>query len=454
MRWLIRAALSLLAAVVVGAIVVGILSWSGSDDYPSVATITRPDAYLPLPQQLGRAQALSDRSVVLLVFDGLAPGLVRAVPHPSLDRIARDGVHTLAMTPVFPTLSMPNHFSLSTGCYPERHGVVSNRFIDPVRGLYAEKGDAVWLEACEHLSEVVERQGVRASIFGWMGSHRGAQLLMSHGGPYEHPPPSMEHRMDQVIAAFERPGDRSRFIASYVDEPDHVLHIKGFDGPEAPAMMKQVDAAIGRVIAAIDKAAAWDRTTLIVTSDHGLIPVTTHLNVGGVLRRAGIDARVAASGSIAHVYLTDPSTRDAAATKLQGRKQFDVIVPGQAPEWAHIGTSKRLGDLVISTKPGYYMFDRGIWPAYLRFAERVAPDELTERTIVAAHGYPPSTPGVEAVFFAMGAGIAKGASLERLRTIDVHPTLAALLSVEPGSPMDGAAYQSALVPTPTPVPAP
>lgn len=441
MRWLIRAALSISAIVVV----LGIVIWSGSDAYPSVATIEHPDAYAAL--QRGEAEAPSDRSVVLLVFDGLAPALVRAVPHPSLDRIARDGVHTLAMMPVFPTLSMPNHVSLSTGCYPERHGVVSNRFIDPTRGLYAEKGDAVWLEACEHLSEIAERQGVRASIFGWMGSHRGAQLLMSHGGPYEDPPPSLEERTDQVIEAFERAGDRSRFIASYVDEPDHVLHFKGFDGPEAPAMLKQVDAAIGRVIAAIDKAAAWDRTTLIVTTDHGLIPVTTHLNIGGLLRRAGIDALVAADGSIAHVYLTDPSTRDAAAAKLQGRKQFDAIVPGKAPQWAHLGTSERLGDLVISTKPGYYMFDRGIWPAHLRFAERFAPDELAEKTIVAAHGYPPSTPGVESVFFAMGAGIAKGASLERLRAIDVHPTIAALLSVEPGVPIDGVAYQSALIAT-------
>lgn len=442
MRWLIRAALSILTIVVVVALALGILIWSGSDDYPSVPKLTRAATFTSLAQ--GKAEAPSDRTVILLVFDGLAPALVRAVPHPSLERIAREGVHTLAMTPVFPTLSMPNHISLSTGCYPERHGVVSNRFIDPARGLYAEKGDAVWLEACEHLSEAVERQGVRASIFGWMGTHRGAQLLMSHGGPYEEPPPSIEQRMDQVIGAFERAGDRSRFIASYVDEPDHVLHYKGFDGPEAPAMLKQVDAAIGRVITAIDKAAAWDRTTLIVTTDHGLIPVTTHLNIGGVLRRAGIDARVAADGSIAHVYLTDPSTRDAAAVKLKGSKWFDVIVPGNAPEWTHLGTSKRLGDLVISTKPGYYMFDRGLWPTHLRFAERFAPDELTEKTIVAAHGYPPSTPGIESVFFAMGAGIAKGASLQGLRTVDVHPTIAALLAVAPGSPIDGAAFQGAL----------
>jgi hypothetical protein len=158
---------------------------------------------------------------------------------------------------------------------------------------------------------------------------------------------------------------------------------------------------------------------------------------------------VTADGSIAHVYLADPSTRDAALEKLRGFKQFDVLVPGSStmPKWAHLGQSKRLGDLVISTKPGYYMFDRGLWPAHLRFAAALSPDELSERTIVAAHGYPPSTPGVESVFYAMGAGIAKGASLAGLRAIDVHPTIAALLSATPGSPIDGVAFQAALAPS-------
>jgi len=440
MRWLIRAALSILAVLGIAAIGIGALILWHAGEYPVASKVKKAASLAPLPR--GNAQAPTERTVVLLVFDGLAPALVRSVDTPSLRRIAREGAATLAMVPVFPTLSMPNHVSLSTGCYPERHGVVSNRFIDPEHGLYAEKGDGLWLEACEHLSEIAERQGVRASVHGWMGTHRAGKLLMSHGGPYEDPPPSSAERMAQVIASLQRPGDRSRFIASYVDEPDHVLHMKGFDAPEAKAMMHEVDAAIGRVLAAIDEAQLWDRTTLIVTTDHGLVPVTTHLNVGGILSRAGIDGLVAADGSIAHVYLSDPSTRAAAIDKLKGFKQFDVIVPGSAPPWAHLGTSERLGDFVISTKPGYYMFDRGIWPVHLRFAYRFAPDELSERTLVAAHGYPPSTPGVEAVFFAMGAGVATGASLEGLRTIDVHPTIAKLLGVAPGQPLDGQAFEA------------
>jgi predicted AlkP superfamily pyrophosphatase or phosphodiesterase len=438
MRWLIRAALS----IVVLALCVGGYVWSYSGDYPATAKITRPATFKALAASSARAP--SERTVVLLVFDGLPGALIRAVPSPSLERMARDGVSTLAMTPVFPTLSLPNHTSLSTGCYPARHGIVSNRFIDPERGLYAVLGDVAWNEGCEHLSQTLERLGIRTAIFGWMGTHRGDQLLVSHGGPLEEDVPAASTRMKQVIEAFQRSGDRSRFIAGYVDEPDHTLHFKGLDAPESKAMMKDVDAAIGSVLDAIDTAGAWDRTTLIVTTDHGMMPVETHFNIGGVLARAGVEGLVAADGPIAHVYLNDASTRDAAIAKLSSHAQIDVYAPDQLPGWAHLGTSKRLGDFIVVAKPPYYMFDRGIWPSHLRFAAGISPDELDERTLAAAHGYPPDIPEMAAVFFAMGAGVARGVELDGLRTIDVHPTIAALLAAAPASPIDGAAFQAAL----------
>ena len=58
------------------------------------------------------------RRVIVLVFDGLSPAAVRAAETPNLDRMAREGASTLDMLPEFPTLSLPNHFTLGTGCRP------------------------------------------------------------------------------------------------------------------------------------------------------------------------------------------------------------------------------------------------------------------------------------------------------------------------------------------------
>jgi len=52
------------------------------------------------------------------------------------------------------------------------------------------------------------------------------------------------------------------------------------------------------------------------------------------------------------------------------------------------------------------------------------------------HGYASSDPEMDAIFIASGYGIRKGAVLDRVRNVDVAPTLAALLGVEMGK-VDG-----------------
>ena len=41
------------------------------------------------------------------------------------------------------------------------------------------------------------------------------------------------------------------------------------------------------------------------------------------------------------------------------------------------------------------------------------------------------------VFFAWGAGVARGKELPQLDIIDVHPTAMALVGLQPGKPADG-----------------
>src|SRR5690242_11765459 len=136
----------------------------------------------------------------MLVFDGLSARSIASVPTPHFAQLAAEGSHTDAMLPVYPTLSMPNHTSLSTGCYPEHHGVVSNRFIDPDRGLYDhDKGDTSWWLGCEPINVVAERQGVRSAILGWIGATHGRQALATIVDEYRSPEPSIAKRTARVV---------------------------------------------------------------------------------------------------------------------------------------------------------------------------------------------------------------------------------------------------------------
>ena len=55
----------------------------------------------------------------------------------------------------------------------------------------------------------------------------------------------------------------------------------------------------------------------------------------------------------------------------------------------------------------------------------------------ASHGYDPAIPEMHGVFYAWGAGIAKGREIQRLDIIDIHPTVMSLLGLQSGQPVDG-----------------
>ena len=83
-------------------------------------------------------------------------------------RIKTEGAWSRHLVPVYPTMSLPNHTSFATGCWPEHHGVVQNKFFDPDRGVpYDENGDADWLKGCEPMWQAAERQGVKAAALNF-----------------------------------------------------------------------------------------------------------------------------------------------------------------------------------------------------------------------------------------------------------------------------------------------
>lgn len=379
-----------------------------------------------------------DRTVVLLVFDGFAPATVVAADTPNLDRMAREGAHTHDMRPVFPSTSRPNHVSLSTGCFPERHGIVSNHFRDPERGLSLMAGSSSidWLLACEPLHVAAERQGVRAAVFGSAGMLSGRRKLASVAVPYDGQFPAEGIVAQLELPASERPG----LISAYHVQPDQFGHLYGPRAEQTLAVAREIDAQIGRVMDAIERLGLRDRVTLIVTTDHGMLEIDQIVSVERMLRRAGVAALVLGDGTIDHIYLEDPADKSRAAAALAAESVLDVIDPESPPAYVRMGHSARVGDLVASVHRGYIAHDTGAWPWYVRWLSFVGPGIYPVPQFKGMHGYDPETvPEVRAIFYAWGAEVRAGADAAGMRAVDVHPTVAHLLSIEPGQPVDGTA---------------
>ena len=105
---------------------------------------------------------------------------------PNLDFIARTGVTADYIKNVVPTSTWPNHHSLLTGLYSENHGIVSNRFWDPVYeemfifGFDCSNFDPKFYNNSEPLWLTVQKQGGRSASYFWPATTSYAEKPTYH----------------------------------------------------------------------------------------------------------------------------------------------------------------------------------------------------------------------------------------------------------------------------------
>ncbi len=385
----------------------------------------------------------SPRTVVILLFDGFAPSLLQDIPAPNLARLRREGAWSHQMIPAFPTISLISQTTISTGCWPEHHGIVTNVFLDPQRGEYDHSKDADWLTGCENLHRVAERQSIKAAALGWAGFYSGSGVEQASRASTERAwkdYPKDPQRAEQVIQILQLPlGQRPGLIEAYFSGPDDEEHFKGMDSAATRQAVIESDQIIGEIIASIERLPDHDHVTLVVTTDHGMLPVTHNVNIQKILLNNGIDADFRSTGTTSFLYLKDKTKKPAAVAALHKYSQFEVLLPETPPAYWHIGNGPRVGDIVVSAKPPYFIEDVSRWPWFARWLGNWGPEFIPATfALKASHGYPPATPGMAGIFYAWGSGIAHGREVTKIDAIDIHPTVTRLLGIQPGNPVDGA----------------
>ncbi len=367
-----------------------------------------------------RARAAEAPVVILLSWDGMRHDYPDRTKTLALARMQRDGVRAARLIPVFPSSTFPNHVSLATGTYVDRHGIIGNRFTDRAGRKFDYSNDASWIEA-EPLWIAAERQGVRAATFFWVGSETDWR---GRSATYRMKPFTSSigeaAKVDQILEWLDLPPDRRPgLVMSWWHGCDHVGHEIGPNSPEIAKQLLAQDAELARLFAGLDARRAWSHTTVIVASDHGMGEVVERIDASTALRSRGIRARLEPSGGEAQVYLEDPAEREAALAALADVDGLRAYTEQSLPPSYRSFFPGRSGDLTLVASP-----PRLLAPL---------------RALGGAHGYDPEIPEMGAVFFALGRGVPAGARLGDVRVIDVAPTAAALLGIEPPAKSEGRA---------------
>jgi predicted AlkP superfamily pyrophosphatase or phosphodiesterase len=387
--------------------------------------------FLPACAAVTEPKPVAPRPLILISIDGFRWDYLQKFNPPVLRQLAAEGVRAKRLTPSFPSLTFPNHYTLVTGLHPEHHGIVANTFYDPVLRekfnfkTHETSVDPRWWTGGEPVWITAEKQGVRSACFFWPGSE-----TENHGThpsffkPFDKSLTCAE-RVDGVLAWLDLPPEaRPRFCTLYFDLVDTEGHRFGPDSPETAAAVQQVDDAIGLLLASLTQRGLRESTNLVIVSDHGMEPVSPDrvivLDDYVDLNTVDIDFTGANAG-----LRPKTGTAKELVAKFQGKHpQLKAWLRNKVPRSLHYRASDRIAPVVLSAEPGWTILSRD----FLRM-KRLTFDH-------GAHGYDPASPNMSALFIANGPSFQHRRVIDPVENIHVYNLLCAVLGLKP-APNDG-----------------
>ena len=270
---------------------------------------------------------------LIICFDALRPDMVSRETMPNLHRFASEGVSCTRHRAVFPSETRVNQASLVTGCYPQRHGIVGNKFFDPIAspGKLFNTGDETQLQLGDQrlggnlvevpvLCELLAEHGLSLATLS-SGTPGGARMLNHKAeslgafrfalhrpdaslpretvlemqkqlGPVpEHQIPSLDWLTysNNAYLNFIEPELHPDVCILWFCEPDNSYHFRGLGSPENLEALHQADLEFGRIL-------DWHRSRkkdqdlqIITLSDHGQLTVCGEtINLKEGLEEAGL----------------------------------------------------------------------------------------------------------------------------------------------------------------------
>jgi predicted AlkP superfamily pyrophosphatase or phosphodiesterase len=431
--------------------------------------------------------ANSDSHVVLITIDGFPAYLWRdeSIPLPNLRRLAAEGAVAHAMTISNPAITWPNHTTLVTGVSPARHGVLYNALVTrqgPGKPTKSEQwADKPLLVRVPTVYDSAHAAGLTTAEVDWVAITRAKTINWSFAElPYATDPLPREMVAAGVMTAAEleaaalRSNGRNIIwrdemwarAASFIFErhrpnlllyhplaTDSTHHRYGPGSLASTLALTLVDRRIGDLLRTIDATGQRAQTTIIVTTDHGFKKVEKYvypnviLKQSGLLRTAGAgiaqcDVYAGAQGGICFIYITDPARRAELVPRLKelfsrAEGVGQVLVADESAHALGMPTpaeNEAMGDLILYAKDTYAFTGAAIGELTTGPAENYG----------GTHGYSAADPQLDGMFLAQGAGIKKGVKLDRVRNLDVAPTIARLLGIElPGA--DGKVMEEILL---------
>ncbi len=365
--------------------------------------------------------------LILISLDGFRADYLDRGLTPTLRALADDGVHAAALKPAFPTLTFPNHYTIVTGLYPDHHGIVNNRFVDPVtqhKFVYKDQssiadpswwgGEPIWVGA--------ERQGKRAATMFWPGSDVAIDHVRPTYWAAFNAKVTPDERVDRVLGWLDLPpGERPDFITLYIETADHAGHDHGPDSHDVDAALGELDHSMSRLVDGLKRRELFATANLVIVSDHGMTSTSPdHIVViDDVVNIDDVD--VVNSGVLAGIAAKPGRAPHVESALLRAHDHMHCWRKSEIPARLHYGSNPRIPPYVCLADDGWLIDTR----SYLN-----GPNRHISR---GEHGYDNDDPNMRALFIAHGPAFRRGLVFPEFDNVDIYPLLAEVLHIRPAA---------------------
>lgn len=371
--------------------------------------------------------------LILISLDGFKWDYVDKYTPPNITNFIKKGIKAESLISCFPSKTFPNHYSIATGMYPDKHNIIGNSFYsDKKNTIYSisnretvtdgsfYEGTPIWVHA--------EKENMVTASYFFVGSEADIQGIKptyyrDYNGKIKN-----ETRVTQVLNWLTLPEEkRPHLITMYFSDMDDTGHKYGPNNDEElKKSLINLDKNLGNLFKGVQKTGL--PVNIIIVSDHGMEELQTSKLIPIELIKNDSLFLTVNNGSFVNIYPKKGVETDFIYNSLKHKEtHFKVYKTENAPGFEYIPKNKNWGSILLIPDLHYY------------FSEKKHIASLTENKITAigVHGRDPKQKDMHGILYAKGPAFKEGYVTQSVKNIHIYPLICKILGLTIPETIDG-----------------